>query len=313
MDYFFSWVLVTGIFELVASISFYVLLKNRFNCLLSLTGGIFLIATSNTLKMLILSLTDVAAIGLAILTLTFFIAGVNKNPKFYILTAITFILSFFTRYTTGFILPLMIFYYLSRHDFFIALDNLISDRKEFKSHMISYLKSQDFKFLIISLVLTLVLFYLFCRSIISLDSHLGFISQTQNSATGFSDTHDIYFSTNTFYYITRFKDGIFNKTVSLFGIRIIYIVLSILIIGLALKFYNLIKNMDFIKEIYNNSYTFKTRYLNAFLIISLFMLCALMYLMRHSNIIYVMIFFFIASTICLSFINRLNINKEYYS
>ncbi|MBQ2635344.1 MAG: glycosyltransferase family 39 protein [Methanobrevibacter sp.] len=313
VDYFISWVLIIGLFELVATISFYVFLKNRFNCLLSLAGGIFLIVTSNSLYILLLTLTDIAAIGLTILTLTFFIAGVNKNPKFYILTAITFILSFFTRYATGFILPLMIFYYLSRHDFFIGLDNFISNRKEFKSRMTSYLKSSDFKFLIISLGLTLVLFYLFCRSLISLDSNLGFISQTQNSVTGFNTPQDIYYSTNSYYYITRFKDGLFNKTVRLFGIRFIYIVFSILIIGFMLKFYNLIKNIDFIKEIYNNRYTFKTKYLNVFLIISLFILCALMYLMRHSNTIYVMIFFFIAFTICLSFINRLYINKENYS
>lgn len=313
-DYFFSWVLVIGIFELVASVSFYIFLKNRFNCLLSLTGSIFLIATYNTLKILILSLTDVAAIGLSLLTLTFFIMGVNKNPKYYILTSITFILTFFIRYTTGFILPLMFFYYLSRHDFFITLDNFISDRKEFKSNLIKYLKSPDFKFLLISAALTLLLFYLFSKTLINLDSQLGFISQTKNSVTGFKQNHDIAYSINTFFYISNYKDGLLNKHASLFGIRIINIVFSILIIGLMLKIYNFIKNKEFIKQLYNNRYTFKTRYLDVLLFISLFILFCLMYIMRHNNIICVILFFLIAFTICLSFINRLNIiNKENYS
>ena len=313
IDYFLSWALVIGLFHLIAAFSFYIFLKNRFNCLLSLTGAVFLIATTNALNILILSLTDVAAVGLSILTLVFFIAGVNKNPKYYLLASLTFILAIFTRYTAGFTLPLMFFYYLSRHDFFINFDNLISDRREFKNNLIGYLKSSDFKFLLISVAFTILLFYLISKALVSLDSQLGFISQTKSSVTGFKTNHDPYNSADSFFYFLRYKNGLLGKNYSFMGIRIVYLVYSIMIVGLILKVYNLVKNREFIKKIYNDRYAFKTRHLNIVLFASLFVLLGLMYILRHNNTIYVILFFLIAATICLSFLNRLNIDKYNYS
>ncbi|WP_407414716.1 hypothetical protein [Methanobrevibacter sp.] len=313
-DYFHSWILVIGIFEIIAAFSFYIFLKNRFNCLLSLTGAILLITTTYTLKILMLSLTDMASIALSTLAFVFFIAAVNKNPKYYILSSIIFILALFTRYTSGLVLPLMIFYYFSKHDLFVNLDNLISDRQKFTSDLKNYLKSPEFKYIIISIVLALVSFYLIYKTLANIDAHLGLISQVTNSVSGFqSSTHDSYYSENSLFYILRYPNGIFNKNSSLFGIRFIYVIFSLIFIGFLLKIYNLFKNREFVKEVYCNRYRFKTKFFDGFLLVFLFLLIGLIFLVKKDNVIFTMTFFLVASVICVSFLNRLNINDDNYS
>ena len=123
--------LVTGIFCILANIGIYVLLKNKFSSLLSLCGAFLFGSFSLTLLWWANGTLDVPAVALSIWTVIFILLAVDNDSKYYMIAIPLFVLAVFTRYTALFLLPLILLYYLSKHDFFTNLDLLIVDRQEF--------------------------------------------------------------------------------------------------------------------------------------------------------------------------------------
>ena len=159
--------LVTGIFCIFANIGIYALLKNKFSSILSLCGSFLFGSFSLSLLWWANGTLDVPAVALSIWTIIFTILAVDNDSKYYMIAILLavdndskyymiaiplFVLAVFTRYTALFLLPLILLYYLSKHDFFTNLDLLIVDRQEFSRKLKSYIKSEEFRNILKSLI-----------------------------------------------------------------------------------------------------------------------------------------------------------------
>ena len=235
--------IVTGIFAIFGNLGFYILLKKRFNKTLSLIGSILLFSLSLNLLWLANGTLDIPAIGLSIWSILFFTLAVDKNPKYYIPSLLLFVLSIFTRYTAGLIIPVLLIYFFGKYDLFQCLDKLLSDRESFKESAKAFLKTSEVKYIIIALITSVSLTIIFLYFISGYVTNLGFLSQSSAVSSGLkTSTVDSAFTTNTYFYITNFLNFLFSNNIifkgnipSLYNPNIIsYLVFFITIIGLII-------------------------------------------------------------------------------
>ena len=228
--------IVTGLFSITGNIGLYILLKNRFSPLLSLTGSVFYSSLSLTMYWWANGTLDTSAIAVSIWIVIFTILAVDKNPKYYLIALPLFILGFFTRYTVGFILPLMLLYFLSNHDIFRAIDN--------RDNLWSFFKSKEFIYISIASFISLILLLIFLNVILSYTHELMFLTQAQESTTGFYDhVKDMYFDEDYLYYVRNFLKFLFcekivfidQKPVYEHASPISYLIFIIIASGLFLK------------------------------------------------------------------------------
>lgn len=104
--------IVTGIFAIIGNIGMYLLLKLRFDKLLSFTGTIVFACLALNLTWLANGSLDTPAVTVTIWIVYFTILAITKNPKYYIAVFPLLIIGFFTRYTVVLILPPLLLYYL---------------------------------------------------------------------------------------------------------------------------------------------------------------------------------------------------------
>ena len=100
--------LVTGVFGFLGIFGMYVFLKSRFSPILSFTGAILYSSFSLTLFYFANGMLDTSAVAMILWTFIFVIAAANKNYKYYCLVAISFVICRFVRFTTVYILSLII-------------------------------------------------------------------------------------------------------------------------------------------------------------------------------------------------------------
>jgi flagellar basal body-associated protein FliL len=177
----------------------------------------------------------------SIFVILFLILAVDKNPKYYIATAILLVIAIFTKYVAFFLLPLFLLYYLSKHDFFNTVDLFLTNREEFKEKSKAFLKSKEFKYIILALIIFVALFLLFCGLIISYNGGLTFITQISESNTGFSGgkyTLENGYEPSTKFYVKNFN----NMTYADFtgNLDISWILPIIILIGIVFN----LKNLD---------------------------------------------------------------------
>ena len=207
--------LVTGIFCILANIGIYVLLKNKFSSLLSLCGAFLFGSFSLTLLWWANGTLDVPAVALSIWTIIFTILAVDKDSKYYMMAIPLFVLAVFTRYTALFLLPLILLYYLSKHDFFTNLDLLIVDRQEFSRKLKSYIKSEEFRNILKSFAIAFMLVVLFSATILAYGSNLSFLTQSSTFASGSKgEVIDNAYTTDTFFYLHDFPNFLYSDYVS---------------------------------------------------------------------------------------------------
>lgn len=113
----FSIYLVTGIFAILGNIGLYILLRTRFNQVLSLTGSLMYATFSLNLAWLANGTLDIPAVAVTIWIVLLSYIAIKKNPKYYSIAMPLFIIGLFTRYTVGLILPVMLLYYLYEKGF----------------------------------------------------------------------------------------------------------------------------------------------------------------------------------------------------
>ena len=229
-------IIVTSILCFLSYIGVFFLLKIRFNSLLSLTGVVIYGSTSVIIFNLSKGLIDIPAISISIWALYFGILAIDKNPKYFLISFPLLVIGFFTKYISGFILPLLFLYYLMDRDFIISLDNLISDRQLFKENMMNYIHSKEFLYIIISIIISLILAYIICKTLIlDFGGSLTFFVQTVNTLNinNFDSTGNL-FNMDKSYYIDEFSKILFEKnafrpllTGLLYGIFGISIVVTI--------------------------------------------------------------------------------------
>ncbi len=207
--------LVTGIFCIFANIGIYALLKNKFSSLLSLCGAFLFGSFSLTLLWWANGTLDVPAVALSIWTIIFIILAVDKDSKYYMMAFPFFVLAVFTRYTALFLLPLILLYYLSNHDFFTNLDLLIINRHEFSIKLKSYLRSDEFRNILKSFAIAFVLVMLFSATILAYGSNLSFLTQSSTFASGSKgEVIDNAYTTDTFFYLHDFPNFLYSDYVS---------------------------------------------------------------------------------------------------
>lgn len=207
--------LITGIFCIFANMGIYMLLKNKFSSLLSLCGAFLFGSFSLTLLWWANGTLDVPAVALSIWTIIFTIIAVDKDSKYYMLSIPFFVLAVFTRYTALFLLPLILLYYLSKHDFFTNLDLLIINRQEFSIKLKSYIKSEEFRNILKSCAIAFVLLMIFSATILAYGSNLSFLTQSSTFASGSKgEVIDNAYTTDTFFYLHDFPNFLFSDYVS---------------------------------------------------------------------------------------------------
>lgn len=207
--------LITGIFCIFANMGIYMLLKNKFSSLLSLCGAFLFGSFSLTLLWWANGTLDVPAVALSIWTIIFTILAVDKDSKYYMLSIPFFVLAVFTRYTALFLLPLILLYYLSKHDFFTNLDLLIITRQEFSIKLKSYIKSEEFRNILKSCAIAFVLLIIFSATILAYGSNLSFLTQSSTFASGSKgEVIDNAYTTDTFFYLHDFPNFLFSDYVS---------------------------------------------------------------------------------------------------
>ena len=259
-------IIVTSILSFLGYVGLYCLLKRRFDSLLSLTGvaiyGSILLVIFNISK----GMVDIPCLSLSIWALLFAIMAIDDDPKYFFVAFPLLTIAFFTKYTAGFTLPLIILYYCMKRDIVGKFDCLLSDRETFKQEFKSYLHSKEFKYIIISLLASLVLTVIICKTLIlDFGGSLTFFDQSVNTFNGhsFSKSGVDHVSSKS-YYVKRFTDMLFGS--SDHSLALAWLAYGICGLGLAIKF---IKNFSILKS---EKEPFKTRYLNKALIISCFVL-----------------------------------------
>lgn len=207
--------LVTGIFCILANIGIYVLLKNKFISLLSLCGAFLFGSFSLTLLWWANGTLDVPAVALSIWTVIFILLAVDKDSKYYMIAIPLFVLAVFTRYTALFLLPLILLYYLSKHDFFTNLDLLIVVKQEFSRKLKAYIKSEEFRNILKSFAIAFMLVVLFSATILAYGSNLSFLTQSSTFASGSKgEVIDNAYTTDTFFYLHDFPNFLYSDYVS---------------------------------------------------------------------------------------------------
>ena len=257
-------IIVTGIIGFMGYIGLYILLKNRFSPLLSLTGviifGGFSIVTLNIAK----GLLDVAVVALSIWVLVFAVMAIDKNPKYFFIAFPLLVVAFFTKYVAGFMLPLILLYYCMQRDIVGKFDCLLCDKSAFKQMFKNYLHSREFKYIVLSLLISLILTILICKTLIlDFGGSLTFFNQSVETFNGqdFSAAA-INFNIDKSYYLDHLTEILFERMDA--GHILAKLLYGICGLGLIIKAIMLIKNFSKIKS---EKKSFKTKYLDKILLI----------------------------------------------
>ena len=303
--------IVTGIFCIFANIGIYVLLKNKFSSLLSLCGAFLFGSFSLTLLWWANGTLDVPAVALSIWTIIFTILAVDKDSKYYMIAIPFFILAVFTRYTALFLLPLILLYYLSKHDFFTNLDLLIVNRQEFSKKLKSYIKSEEFRNILKSCAIAFVLIVLFSATILAYGSNLSFLTQSSTFASGSKgEVIDNAYTTDTLFYLHDFPNFLFSDYVSFDNVIPVlngsnpmsFFLIGLFAIGILLSVYKLINVKKKVES--------KHKHLVGILFV---VLLAISILCFKINSLITITILLIDLVILFSFFKKIGIDREIYS
>ena len=213
--------IISAIFAILGNIGFYLLLKQRFNEILSFCGVVIYSTSAIYLTWFANGSVDISAVSITIWIVLFTLISVKNNPKYYQILIPTIVIGFFTRYTVILILPVLALYYLYRKGFKI--------------------ENNDLKY-----ILRGILFGLFISAIIIIpimimgNGYLGANAQISSGMIGRKGSAtDLAYNTDISYYLVNFinfisatKISFANRTPVLENPNIqSYIILTILTIG----------------------------------------------------------------------------------
>ena len=206
-------IIVTSVINFLGYFGLFLLLKNRFNSLLSFTGVIIyaslpLIIVNSTRGMI-----DLSSISISLWALFFAIIAFDKNPKYFLISFPLLVIGFFTKYTVGFTIPIIFLYYFMKRNIVDLFDCLISDKKLFKQRIKNYIKSKEFKYICISLIISVFLVLLISKFLLlDYGCSLTFFERSVNTFNG-NDASNLMidFNIDKSYYFDYFSDIIFES------------------------------------------------------------------------------------------------------
>lgn len=208
---------------------------------------------------------DIASISISFWILVFAIMSIEKNPKYFLITFPLFVIGFFTKYLVGFVLPLIVLYYAMNNDIIGKLDLLLSDKDVFNQKLKNYLKSIEFKYIIISLIISTILFLIISKTLIlDFGGSLTIFEQSVKTFNGTQTSSNIIdFNNDKSYYMDHFTDILFlgghNSNIFM---DILY---CIFIVGLGILVVSFIKNFN---QFNSDKRLFKTKNLYKILLFS---------------------------------------------
>lgn len=253
--------LVTAIFSISGIFGMYVFLKIRFSNLLSFIGTLMYSSFSLTMFYFANGMLDVPAVAMILWTFTFTVAAANKNPKYYVLVALFFTMSFFTRFTTVYIISLIVLYILKDYDLINLIECFFHDKRVFKQKIGLFFKSPEFKWMFISLIFGFAIVIYVFHVISSYNAPIYYFTSAASSIGRFHSPNDPNYVVDKFFYVKNYLSLLFaNEITSPTQIEkfrkpsiMAFLMLGILFFGFLIKLINIIKNKDFyrgtIKEI----------------------------------------------------------------
>ena len=214
---------ITGIFFFFGILAMYYLLKLKFNNYFSLFGALIYATLFMNIHWVANGNLDIAFIAVMLWALYFFIQGVESNQKYFYIAFPLAVISFFTKYPAGLIVPLMILYFMSKPHLF---ENI---RKYFKNLVGG----------IVSGILTSIPFfaYFYLNKV-----PLGFLNQAEGISSTSSLTatsggkligNDLFFYIKGLVYYISSSDYIIG--IIILAITVIGLILMIYIFGNTLR------------------------------------------------------------------------------
>ena len=285
----------------------YILFKNRFNSLLSFTGVIIFGCFSIVIFNMPQGMIDLPAVAICIWTLVFAVAAIDKNPKYFLIVFPLLVIGFFTKYIVGFALPLILLYYLMKRDFIANIDCLFQNPSAVKEKLTNYLKSSEFKYILISIIVSVILAVVICKTLIlDYGGSLTFFSQSLNTFNGHEMTQNkIYFPEKS-HYLKGLKTILFENRQ--FGSVYAYLLYAFLGLGIVICIVNFIRNK---KTILTKRDSFKTKHFDKLLAVLFvaFMAGSFYGFKYMSNHMVSNICLLIAITILFSILQKYTINE----
>lgn len=239
---------VSGVFAILGNIGLYILLKQRFDEFLSMFGCFLYASFCVMLRFWGTGGIDIPVCAVSIFAVLFMILAVDKNPRYYILASVFLVGAIFTKYVAFILIPLFLLYYLSKNDFFDTVELALTDRDEFILKSKEFIKSREFKYIVISVILFAVLFAGFCGIIMHYHGGLTFITQTKDSVGGFEGGQYLSennYEANKLWYFENFNHVMYHDAVKSFDFS--WIVILAFIAGMILNIKNLWP-IEFIKS-----------------------------------------------------------------
>nr|WP_294998586.1 glycosyltransferase family 39 protein [uncultured Methanobrevibacter sp.] len=301
--------LVTGGFEFMGSIGLYLLFKKRFDSFLSLIGAILYLTLPIVLYHMASGMLDLPAVAISIWILIFTLLAVDKNCKYYLVAFPLFIFGIFTRPTVGFMLPLMFLYFFYKYDIINIFMYALTDKNKFLKIVTSFLKSRQFKFIIVSSIISVIIVGIIVAYhyfIFNLDFLI--INGVKSSMGNYSShiSWDYYYNEDSLFYIKLIPQLVLGK-LNGFNIIFAYISLGMICFGFILKFVN------FIKSGKNNNagkFNFKSNKFDLILSVLLIIFFVMGCISFKINYMYSEILFFLDFLIYSSFVKRYSLNKS---
>ena len=176
--------IVSSVFYIFSAIGMYLMLRLRFDELLSLTGSLILSTFSINLVWVSKGMLDIPGLCLSIWIIYFAILSFNKNPRFLYLTASLTVIGFFTRYTVALVMPVILI------QLFILNDP------------IKFIKT-NIKPIIISIFIGILTLAIFLGIYHFYNLPMFFLSQTQSISSSTATGSAAPVQNNLFYYLNN--------------------------------------------------------------------------------------------------------------
>ena len=225
---------ITSIIFVIGVIGLYLLLKERFNTIQSLTACFIFISFPVVMSWVATGGIDLPGVSFSIWALYFTVMGVKKDSKYLYLTLPIIMLAFLTRYTAGVIIIPILFYLL------INIKHVQNVKKVILGVLIE----------LIPLIIIFIYFYL--KLGISTSFYNLFISVAYSTSTGMGD---VAYNPNIFYFIQNIPNYIsiypflgpyqhlLNPSQGFISI-LSYIIILVALSGLGFYIYRLLNSRD---------------------------------------------------------------------
>ena len=188
--------IITALFAIIGNIGFYILLKTRFNNIISFCGVILYSCFAINLTWLSNGSVDISAVSITIWIVLFLIIAVKRNPAYYQALFPTLVIGFFTRYTVVLIIPVLALYYIYNKGFNVEKND------------IKYIA----RGIIFGLLITAIIIYPLSKMG---NQYVTAQSQISSGIIGNKgSSSDLAYNTNTLYYISNFLNFISSTKVS---------------------------------------------------------------------------------------------------